>query len=104
MKAVKETIEKKDKKPVEVVRVEIVGAPEEKKAEKKKGFFKRLTEREPEKTKHEIDEAKEKEEVLEHAKLDKHEHNVEAKADKTVHKTRGMTGSKTKGAVKQSSK
>lgn len=125
VKAVRESISEKasgkdkDKKSVEVVKVEIVGAPEEKKEEKKKpGFFKRLAsmgageekkgesakDKTPGKTEHESEEAKEKEEVLEHARFDKHEHKVEAKLDKSVQKTREMTGSKMKGSVKQSSK
>lgn len=104
VKAVKENVsekgseKKKNKKSIEVVKVELVGAPEEKKVEKKKGFFKRLAEKDTDKTKHEVEEAKEKEEVLEHAKLDKHEHKTEAKPDKAVPKTRDMTGSKMVGS------
>ena len=47
IKCVKEEIEKKDKKKVEIVKAEIVGAPEEKKVEKKKKLIDKLKEKVP---------------------------------------------------------
>ncbi|MBU1203565.1 MAG: 50S ribosomal protein L31e [Nanoarchaeota archaeon] len=81
VKAVKESVDIKNKKGVEIVRVEIIGAPEEKKEPKKKKFLERLrgkTEEKPkEENKLEEKSGEEKEEiekkkVLEHTKLDKH--------------------------------